>query len=452
MRRADPAIAAPAGGKPLSWSQEHLCALDRGDNAGGLSQWYTITCGLRLTGDVDVAALQAALDDVVARHEILRTHLVREATGWYQRIDDPAPVQLALRDGPPVPADSRDRAAQDLINELEARPFPVRSMPLLRAQLARLGNRDYVLALATHHIAADAWSMQVIIRDLAALYARRRGEGGPALAPAFQYRQFAVWQRGASTAANLAASRYWRDRLDGGEMLALPASRVPPPGAPEPYSVGRFVIDTELGRSTTRLATSARSSLFVVLLAAYNVLASRLTGGSDLVVPTYSAGRQLPGCHDGVGPYYNLLPIRTDISGCRSFLDIVARTRASCLGAYQNDIPFPCIEAEAPGLMGRCADETRAMAAFEMIPPGIQQGHAADVRYCEIRRRVVSQQIGASTPQGLLWALDRLPTGEIAATMRFSRARFEPSAIAALTLQYRQLLRALVASPASALP
>lgn len=448
MTPADTMIGPAASRAQLSWSQELLCALDRGDTAGPLSQWYTITYGLRLTGPVDTAALQGALNDVVARHEILRTQLVRDISGWHQRIHHPEPVQLELCDRLAGSAGARDESAQHLLNEVEARPFNVRDVPLLRAVLARLADCDFVLALRTHHVAADAWSMQVIIRDLAALYAARGGHGDHDLRPAFQYRQFAGWQRRNSDAARI-ARRYWRGRLSGGQVLTLPTDRVLPPGAADPYSVERFVVDAELGRAANRLATSNRSSLFVVLLAAFNVLAFRLTGVTDLVVPTFTSGRHYPGCQDAVGPYYNLLPVRTDISDCGSFLDVVSRTRASCLGTYEKDIPFRCIATEAVDLMRPCADENRAVAAFEMIPPGIQRGQAGNIGYCEIRRRVLSQRSGASTPKGMLWAMDRLPSGEIVAMVRFSRGRFEALTIAALTAQYRQVLRACVASPAA---
>ena len=99
--------------------------------------------------------------------------------------------------------------------------------------------------------------------------------------------------------------------------------------------------------------------------------------------------------------------------------------------------------------MRPCADEALAVAAFEMIPPGVLRGQAGDIGYCEIRRRVLSQQSGASTPKGMLWALDRLPSGEVTGTVRFSRGRFEAHTVAAMTAQYRQLLRASVTSPAA---
>ena len=271
----------------LSLNQEFLCSLDHGETAGALSQWYTITSGLRLRGNLDVGALSAALDDVVARHEILRTVLRKDDGGWYQHLHPPGPVQPAgaRRRLELALADSADRAAYDLLDDVEAEPFSHREVPLLRAVLGRLGADDHVLALTTHHIASDAWSMQVIITDLAACYAARAAGRAPGLPGACQYREFAAWQRATEESWSGVASGHWRDRLLGARLHALPAGRVLPEGAADPYSVHRFVIGRELTEAAARVARSTRSSLFVVLLAAYNLLASQLTGESDLAVP-----------------------------------------------------------------------------------------------------------------------------------------------------------------------
>src|SRR5579859_7943902 len=135
----------------LSLNQKFLCSLDHGETAGALSQWYTITSGLRLRGNLDAGALSAALDDVVARHEILRTVLLKDDGGWYQRLHPPGRIGLEMRRAGPA-----DRAAYELLDDIEAEPFSHREVPLLRAVLGRLGADDHVLALSTHHVASDA--------------------------------------------------------------------------------------------------------------------------------------------------------------------------------------------------------------------------------------------------------------------------------------------------------
>jgi hypothetical protein len=324
---------------------------------------------------------------------------------------------------------------------------------MLRAVLVRLGADDHVLALLTHHVAADAWSMQVIISDLAACYAARSAGRQPGLPAATQYREFAAWQRASEESWSAVASKHWRERLLGARVHALPADRVLPEGAPDPYSVHRFVIGRELTEATARVARSARSSLFVVLLAAYNLLASQLTGESDLVVPTFSAGRNDPRFGGVVGPLYNLLPIRTDLGGCGSFTDVIARTRAACLQAYANDIPFSLIQACAGDLMAPCGDDHLAVSAFEMLPPPALAGteRAGDIRYSELRARRASQPVGASTPKGMLWALDHLRSGELIGLIRFSRGRFDEGTITRIAQRYHHLLSASVAEPSARL-
>jgi hypothetical protein len=450
----------------LSLNQEFLGSLDYGENAGAFSQWYTITCGLRLRGNLDVGALLAALDDVVARHEILRIALRKDNDGWHQHMHPPGPVSVqvhASSGGSAGSADSADRAAYDLLNDVEAEPFSHHEVPLLRAVLGRLGADDHVLALRTHHSAADAWSMQVIITDLAACYAARAAGRAPGLPGARQYREFAAWQRASEESWSGVASRHWRKRLLGARVHALPADRVLPEGAADPYSVHRFVIGRELTEAAARVARSARSSLFVVLLAAYNLLASRLTGESDLVVPTFTAGRNEPRFAEVVGPLYNFLPIRTDLGGCGSFLDVIARTRASCRQTSANDIPFLLIQAQAGDLMGPCGDDHLAVCAFEMLPPPALAGtglagtglagfgRAGDIRYSELRGRRPSRPVGGSTPKGMLWALDHLRSGKLAGLIRFSRDRFDEGTIERIATQYRQVLSASVADPTAQL-
>jgi condensation enzyme len=154
-----------------------------------------------------------------------------------------------------------------------------------------------------------------------------------------------------------------------------------------------------------------------------------------------------------VGPLYNFLPIRTDLGGCVSFADVIARTRASCLTAYASDIPFPLIQAEAGELMAPCGDGHLAVSAFEMLPPPALAGieRAGDIRYSELRNRRSSRPVGASTPKGILWALDHLRSGELAGLIRFSRGRFDDDTIVRIAVRYQQVLSASVAEPTAQL-
>src|SRR6202044_3662255 len=200
---------------PLSFTQEWFITLDQGDEGGTFGNRFMIVCPLRVTGHVDLAVLQGSLDDVVARHELLRTLVVRDADPPYQRVLPPCRVPLEVRDLP-VTGSSRDLVVRDLILEAEAGSVNAREVPLMKVVLGRFDDRDSVLLLTVHHSVSDGWSVHVILRDLSAFYAARRS-GGAAVLPAMrQYREYAAWQRAnATSTAEDGAPAYWRRKLDG---------------------------------------------------------------------------------------------------------------------------------------------------------------------------------------------------------------------------------------------
>lgn len=437
---------------PLSFNQEFLCEMDKGDTAGAFSHRHTLVNGWRLSGKVDVDALQAALDDVVVRHEILRTSVHRGTQDRYQEIHPPSSVRLLVRDLPGVEPDARDGRAEELLNEVESDTFDVHDLPLLRAVLGRFDDNDSVLVLMAHHTATDAWSMQLIMRDLATCYAARRGYHTPDLPAVNQYREFAVWQQASSATATVrAACEYWREKLRDAQISALRTDRPVSNGSTNPYSVHRFLIDAELTAATVRLAKAMRSSPFMILLAVYNLLAHTLTGATDIVVPTFTSGRNESRFHDTVGPLFNFLPIRTQIAGCTSFREVAARTRASCVEAYSHDIPFAHIVREAPDLMRPYAAADRAVVAFEMLqePAGVHGEPVGDIAYSEIRKRLLSQVVSSDIPNGMLWAMDLLPSGEAVGSLKFNTDQFDVGTMVDLLSEYRHLLRDAVTAPDS---
>src|SRR5579859_39423 len=199
---------------PLSFTQEWFVTLDQGDEAGAFGRRFLIVCPIRVTGEVDLTMLQGALDDVVARHELLRTLVIRDTAAPYQLVSPPCQVPLEVRDRPAAAGRSRDMIAQELIVEAEEGTISAREVPLLRALLCRFDSRDSVLFLTVHHSVSDAWSMQVMLRDLGAFYAARRNGVPAKLPPVRQYREFAQWQRdSASSSAEDGAPSYWLEKL-----------------------------------------------------------------------------------------------------------------------------------------------------------------------------------------------------------------------------------------------
>src|SRR5580698_4383225 len=181
----DTSVAHDQGAKryPLSFTQEWFLTMDKGDETGPFGSRYLIVMGLRITGPVDLAVLQGALDDVVARHELLRTLVVRDADPPYQLVLPPCQVPLEVRDLPAVTGKSRDMVIQELIVEAQAGTISARQVPLLRARLCRFDDRDSALFVSVHHSVSDGWSVGVIVRDLGACYVARVSGTAPKLAP-----------------------------------------------------------------------------------------------------------------------------------------------------------------------------------------------------------------------------------------------------------------------------
>jgi uncharacterized protein YbdZ (MbtH family)/acyl carrier protein len=443
--------ALPPGAFPLSFNQEFFCDLgiEAGD-AGSFGERHTLVGGWRLSGAVDDTALQLALDDVVERHEILRTVIQHEHEPRYQMVHPASPASLDIRTLAPSAVLSRDFQCEQLLTEIEALAFDVSNLPLVRAVLARFDDRDAVLVISLHHIAVDAWSLQVVARDLALCYARRRGFDLP-LPELHQYREFCVQQRrAAESPATQPARDYWRTALDGARIFELP-TQPPAQVAPEAsnYAMQSFVISGELSRSIVGYAQQTRTSPYMVMLSAFYLLARELTGSSDLVVPTLTTGRHNVTFHHTVGPFLNFLPIRTDITGCQTFAEVVARTRTNCVQAYSNEIPFECVEPEAPLLFEGAGLSGGTQMSFEMLqaPPAASDELIGDLRYAEVHRRLLFEGDCADLPAGMLWALAVVSPDEIIGSIQFKRSEFSGHAVADLVSAYSRVLRQAVSAP-----
>jgi hypothetical protein len=434
---------------PLSCTQEMWCSLDDGDQAGAFGPRFISTTPLRITGQLDPEALQGALDDVVVRHEILRTIVVRDAEPPHQQLHPPRPVPLEVRELPSAATgQSRDVLAELLIMEVEQGILDVRRLPLLRAVLGRFDDRDWVLILVTHHTVADAWSMQLITRDLAAFYAART-DGRPAALPAVrQYREFAAWQQarvsGPSTGAEL---DYWREKLDRARIFALPADRPVPDRHTRPYSAHEFLIGADEMATASALARTMRSSAFMALLAAFNVLAHQINGTTDPVIDTLITGRNEPQFQDTVGPFLNFLPLRTDISDCTSFRDVLIRTRRTCLEAYSHEIPINNLTREIPELMQPARDPKNSDTILGLVqaPTGSATVQIADGTY-EITERSL-EPVNSDLPQGIAWTMEILPSGELSGRVQYNLDEFDERTVARWVSDYRRVLFAATTEP-----
>lgn len=238
---------------PLSANLELFSIFDKGADEGAFGPRHLVILGWRVTGRLDLDILRGALDDVAARHEVLRTEVVRTDGNEHQRVHPPSPAEVAVTDLPTDDPRPRDERADEFINRVEDSELSVASLPHVRAVVGRFDERDAVLVLVTHHTASDGWSMQVLIRDLAACYAERAGSGPADLPEPVQYGEFSVWQQQhlvSDTAEN--ARAYWRDKLRGAQMSTIVMDQ--PEGAPPGYAVRRFLLPADLSSATQQLA------------------------------------------------------------------------------------------------------------------------------------------------------------------------------------------------------
>ncbi|MFC4590846.1 non-ribosomal peptide synthetase [Sphaerisporangium corydalis] len=328
---------------PLSSAQQRLWFLDQLEPGG---DEYLIRVALRLTGDLDVAALRGALSHLVARHEVLRTRFAADEDGRpYQIVDPPAPVAVTVTD-----LTGQDQATVTAqVNAAASAPFDLATGPLLRTAVLRTGPREAVLVVCLHHIVFDGWSEAIFARELARLYTAAT-TGAPAALPdpPVQYADYAAWQHQRLTGDRPRAQlAYWRAQLDGLRPLELPTDRPRRPARDREGDAVAFTIPADTLTALRRIAAKARASLFMALLAGFQVMLSRYTGQEDVAVGTPTAGRTHTETENLIGLFVNSLVLRTDLSGDPTFTDLLHRVRNTALAAYEHqDLPFERIVEE----------------------------------------------------------------------------------------------------------
>ena len=335
---------------PASFAQERLWFLDR--LAAGNTA-YHIAKALRLVGEVSPTALEAALGEVVCRHEALRTTFAERDGQPVQVIAPPVSWRLPGIDLSGLPEEVAAAEAGRLAQEEAARPFDLERGPLLRASLLSLAAADYGLLLTMHHIVSDGWSMGVLVQEVSALYAAAV-TGRPAALPplTLQYADFAVWQRDWLRGERLEQQlAYWRQRLAGApDSLALPTDRTRS-SLPDPRG-GRAGLHfgPERTREIVALARRRDATLFMVLFAAFYALLARTTGEDDLVLGSAIANRVRAEIEPLIGFFVNAFALRAGLPGDPSFLDLLASVKRATLEAYAHqDLPFErLVEALRP--------------------------------------------------------------------------------------------------------
>ncbi|MEW5929506.1 MAG: amino acid adenylation domain-containing protein [Gemmatimonadota bacterium] len=333
--------AARGGPLPVSFAQQRLWVVDRLDPR---SPAYNLFSALRLHGALDTAALRASLDALVRRHETLRTTFAEQDGAVVQVIHPAAPVPLPVLDLRELPEAEREQAARGLAGEESLRPFDLARGPLLRATLLRLGDTEHVLCFTMHHVVSDGWSMQVLTREVTALYAAfSRGEEPRLPELPVQYADYAVWQRAWLSGAVLEEQLgFWRDRLGGAPpLLTLPTDRPRSSGRSARAGTHRFGVAAGVSRGLRALSRRAGTTLFMTLLAAWQSLLGRYAGQEDVVVGTPIAGRTRTELEGLIGFFVNMLALRADLGADPTWTELLEQVRDAVLGAFDHqELPF----------------------------------------------------------------------------------------------------------------
>ncbi|MFJ2746356.1 amino acid adenylation domain-containing protein, partial [Streptomyces sp. NPDC087440] len=449
---------------PLSYAQRRLWFLNRLEGAEAAT--YNIPIALRLTGMLDRDALRAAVDDLTARHETLRTVFPEAADGT--PCQDVRPVAGATAAGD-VAGTTPDGATEvglptrriheHEVTEAIARAVRqgfdlTRELPL-RAQLFAIDETTHVLVVVLHHIAGDGWSMVPLARDLATAYAARAAGSAPEWEPLpVQYADYALWQRdalGEETDPESPLGRqlgYWKNQLaDLPEQVELPTDRPRPAVPTNRGGLVPFTLDTDLHRRITDLARSCGASEFMVVRAALAVLLSRLGAGTDIAIGSPIAGRTDEALDDLVGFFINTLVLRTDLSGDPTFHELIDRVRETDLGAHTHqDVPFEqLVEVLNPVRSTSHHPLFQVMFAFQnneqagLSLPGLAVSAAAtpvDVIQFDLAVTLGERRTDDGVPAGLMGAF------------RYATDLFDHGTVEAMAERFHGLLRQLVGDPA----
>src|SRR5581483_8057881 len=326
---------------PLSFDQQRLWFLEQLDPASGA---YTMRNAMQLRGSLDLHALCSSLQSIIQRHAILRTTFIMHQGQPAQIVAAEQALPFASLDLQALSVIEQKAAIEALLSQAGRTPFNLEQGPLLRMYLFSLTPTAHILLLVMHHIIADGWSLDVLLRELDALYsASQRGEKVELPALPVQYGDYALWQQtwlqGAIKAAHVA---YWQRRLEGAPpVLQLPTDR--PRSAIQRFQGAsyRFELPSEMVELLRELSRQEASTLFITLLAVFKCLLSRYSGQKDIVVGTDSANRSRVELEGLVGFFVNQLVLRTDLTGNPTFRELLRRVRDTFLEAYAHqDLPF----------------------------------------------------------------------------------------------------------------
>ncbi len=428
------------GPLPLSFAQQRIWFMDQLERGNTV---FNMLVGFRLQGSLKVEALEQALNEIVRRHEVLRTVFIDAGGEPLQSIDPIRQTALRTFDLTGLSGSEHDTETQRLAIEETERPFDLAHGPLLRASLLHLNEQEHVLLAATHHIVSDGWSLGIFVRELCALYeAFSKDQPSPLETPPIQYVDYAYWQsqslQGAVLDQELA---YWKQRLAGAPpLLELPFARPRPAVRTHGCAHQHLQLPQDLAVSLRALSQREGVTLFMTLMAAFQALLCYYSGQNDVVVGTDVANRNRVETEKLIGLFVNQIVMRTDLSGDPTFSELLARVREVALGAYAHqEIPFEkLVEALKPKRSLSHTPLFQILFTLQNMPEQPFELSDLTVRLMDVEPR--------ATKYDLTFFMHETEQG-LAGSLEYNIDLFDATSSARITGDFEMLLRYVASRP-----
>ncbi|MCC5658371.1 amino acid adenylation domain-containing protein [Nostoc sp. XA010] len=425
---------------PLSFAQQRLWFLSELEPN---SPFYNIPAAVRLEGQLNLAALEQSFNEILRRHEVLRTNF-RTVAGQAIAVISPAtPQLLSVIDLSELPPAQQETQVRQLALAEAQQPFNLEADTLLRVKLLRLSEQEYVTLLTMHHIVSDGWSIDVLVRELATLYqAFSQRQPSPLLEIEIQYADFAAWQRQWLEKEVLESQlAYWRKQLDGAPaVLELPTDYPRPAIQSSRGATYSFCLSKDQSLALKSLSRQQGSTLFMTLLAAFKTLLHRYTGSNDIVIGSPIANRNYNQIEGLIGFFVNTLVLRTNLGGNPSFSEVLHRVKEVALGAYTHqDTPFELlIEKMQPQ---RDLSHTPLFQVMFVL----QNAQNSEIELTGLTLSTLETDSGTAKFD---LTLDMRETEEgLVGTLEYSIDLFEPQTIQSMAGHLQTLLGSIIANP-----
>jgi amino acid adenylation domain-containing protein/non-ribosomal peptide synthase protein (TIGR01720 family) len=424
---------------PLSYAQQRFWFIDQ-LQPGGSS--YNVPSAVRVEGILYREVLEKSLKEIVRRHESLRTRFISVAGAPQQVIDNETQISLPFVDLASLPSGAREAEAGRIVQKIVAEPFDLGSGPLLRAQLLSLDEQRHVLVVVMHHIISDAWSVGLLEREVSALYgAFIAGQPSPLPDLPVQYPDFSVWQRKHIDNEFLEKkAEYWKHQLADLEVLELPTDSPRPQLRSESGANAALNFPLDLTGSLKALARQKASTLYMVLLGAFQTLLFRYTGQDDLAIGSPVSGRSRLETEKLIGCFINTLVLRTDLSGGPKFTQLVQRVKEVTLNAFAHqDVPFEkLVEMLQPE---RDLSRSPLFQALFVL----QNAPRSELHFGSARVSSFDLEIH-TTKFDLALILGETPSG-IAGMLQYRTDLFEAATVERMAGHFQTLLKSIVSGP-----